>query len=501
MKARIIIAASIVLAHAGLGTAQAQLVELHVFNHLTDGSSPSYGGVAVLDGIVYGTANNGGDHRDGTLWSFDTNSNTFTNLHNFDSASDGADPETNLIFSGDKVLGVAGGGGERDNGTIWSFDTVTNTFDKLHDFQELDDGAYPTRIVVSGTTLLGTTNGGGTSGHGTIWSFDTDTGAYTNLYDFREDTIGAHPQSAPVFLTPTTLAGTSSVGGTYGGGTIWTFELDTNTFTKLFDFNEDVNGHGPFGRVELSGTTMYGLAGSRPNSQGVLWSYDTSTDEFTNLYDFQSLTSGSYPSGFVRLGSTLFGAANEGGVYGVGTVWSFDTADNVFTKIDDFDPDIVGFPVGGIAISGSTMYGATNKGDLNINRSALWSFTALELLVGDCDADGFLTITDANCTSNEELDDFLALLVPSTLRGDTDGNGEVDFQDFLVLSAHFGQPGQYTDGDFDLDGEISFADFLILSKSFGRTASNAASVPEPQGFAMLLAALAGVAALAGRSHR
>lgn len=51
-----------------------------------------------------------------------------------------------------------------------------------------------------------------------------------------------------------------------------------------------------------------------------------------------------------------------------------------------------------------------------------------------------------------------------------DQNGAVDFSDFLLLSARFGQDvtGGSEDGDFDHDGKVTFADFLVLSQNFGR---------------------------------
>ena len=53
---------------------------------------------------------------------------------------------------------------------------------------------------------------------------------------------------------------------------------------------------------------------------------------------------------------------------------------------------------------------------------------------------------------------------------DIDGDGEVAFADFLILSQHFGSVGVgLHQGDLDDDDEVTFADFLILSDQFGRT--------------------------------
>jgi len=69
--------------------------------------------------------------------------------------------------------------------------------------------------------------------------------------------------------------------------------------------------------------------------------------------------------------------------------------------------------------------------------------------------------------------------------GDLDGNGTVEFADFLVLSQNFGQPAtDHTTGDIDCSGTVEFADFLVLSQNFGQ-AVGAEPVPEPSGLALL----------------
>ena len=58
---------------------------------------------------------------------------------------------------------------------------------------------------------------------------------------------------------------------------------------------------------------------------------------------------------------------------------------------------------------------------------------------------------------------------PEPLQGDADGNGKVDFLDFLALANNFGkQDAAQADGDFDGNGEVNFLDFLTLANNFGR---------------------------------
>lgn len=56
-----------------------------------------------------------------------------------------------------------------------------------------------------------------------------------------------------------------------------------------------------------------------------------------------------------------------------------------------------------------------------------------------------------------------------TVTGDVDGNGRVEFADFLVVAANFGQlvDGAFADGDFTEDGVVAFDDFLLLSNNYG----------------------------------
>lgn len=103
------------------------------------------------------------------------------------------------------------------------------------------------------------------------------------------------------------------------------------------------------------------------------------------------------------------------------------------------------------------------------------------------------------------------LTTSQAISGDTDGNGEVDFSDFLALSAAFGGAGDWTNGDMDGNGMIDFPDFLILSGSFGTTSPilasaqpllsgpAAASVPAPAGNVLGLMAVVMALAIRRRS--
>ena len=108
----------------------------------------------------------------------------------------------------------------------------------------------------------------------------------------------------------------------------------------------------------------------------------------------------------------------------------------------------------------------------------------------DCNGDGILTVLDANCAPAESLAGTLA--AANLIIGDANGDGQVLFADFLILSSNFGAPGQYTEGDFDKSGQVQFADFLLLSTNFGKSATAVAAVPEPNGAMLLFVGLVGL---------
>ncbi len=95
-----------------------------------------------------------------------------------------------------------------------------------------------------------------------------------------------------------------------------------------------------------------------------------------------------------------------------------------------------------------------------------------------------------------ETEDVGPICDPTT-QGDLDGDGQVAFADFLVLSANFGTEVEgASQGDIDCSGDVAFADFLILSNNFGTSVGAAASVPEPSSSLLLL--ISGVVGLAFR---
>lgn len=103
-------------------------------------------------------------------------------------------------------------------------------------------------------------------------------------------------------------------------------------------------------------------------------------------------------------------------------------------------------------------------------------------------------ITVSHLTSSVVVDNYQAVA------GDTDGDGRVIFEDFLLLASNMGLEADWTGGDFTGDGIVGFPDFLALSTNFGdgEPASLDAAVPEPSAWGLTVV---GCIAILGRRRR
>jgi uncharacterized repeat protein (TIGR03803 family) len=209
---------------------------LHQFIQYTDGQNP-LGRLVLANGTLYGTARNYGTNGvfGGTAFSISTNGENFTVLHYFrkstnfitDPNLDGFTPNAGLILNSNTLYGTTAFGGLYGDGTIFTITTNGSAYSVLHSFNiAAGEGKIPQgEVVMAGDTLYGTTFGNGSGLGGTIFSVNTDGSSFTILETFPlningTNSVGAQPYDAPV-LSGNVLYGTTSIGGPFGGGTIF----------------------------------------------------------------------------------------------------------------------------------------------------------------------------------------------------------------------------------------------------------------------------------------
>jgi uncharacterized repeat protein (TIGR03803 family) len=140
---------------------------IHDFNS-TDGNHPN-GLMLGSDGCFYGTTSWGGVTGYGTVFKL-TSTGSLTTLHSFNYNTEGANPSSKLIQTGDGCFyGSAAGGGPGGNGVIFRVNADA-TLTLLHYFGGAD-GAIPASDLVQWLdgSILGTTNFGGSNANGTVF--------------------------------------------------------------------------------------------------------------------------------------------------------------------------------------------------------------------------------------------------------------------------------------------------------------------------------------------
>jgi uncharacterized repeat protein (TIGR03803 family) len=130
----------------------------------------------LLGNTLYGTAYQGGSSGFGTVFAINTNGTSFTNLHSFNYASDGANPQSGLLLIGGTLYGTANSGGNSSVGTVFAVNTDGTSFTNLHNFIFGSDGANPQAgLTLSGNSMYGTAYNGGAFGNGTMFSLSLGT--------------------------------------------------------------------------------------------------------------------------------------------------------------------------------------------------------------------------------------------------------------------------------------------------------------------------------------
>jgi uncharacterized repeat protein (TIGR03803 family) len=137
-----------------------------------DGATTDHGTLVQSGSTLYGLTTFGGKFGMGILFSIHTDGKHFTILHNFGTGTnDGQNPYGSLMLSGTTLYGTTRAGGNKSNGTVFQFDTSGSSYSRLHDFQNAPDGANPIdNVILVDNALYGMTEGGGLCGNGAIFA-------------------------------------------------------------------------------------------------------------------------------------------------------------------------------------------------------------------------------------------------------------------------------------------------------------------------------------------
>jgi len=330
----------------------------------TDGSNPAVGLVLGTDGVFYGTTFLGGDlscmppNGCGSVFRFSPTTGSLTTMHTFELA-DGALPFAPLVQGVDgEFYGTTADGGNlmcaaNGCGTVFKI-TSDGMLRVLHKFAGApNDGANPEGVLVQATNgnFYGITPGGGSESGcnsgpcGTAFKI-TPSGIVTILHNFcSQDGCrdGNSPAGGLIQAGDGRFFGTTSLGGTYNGGTLFMMDVagKLRTVYSFCSQSDCSDGDMPFGTLlqatdaNLYGTTAQGGNGSgncasEPPGCGTVFEFSAG-GSLTVLHAFDS-GDGQYPyPGLLQATNGIFyGTTAAGGADDHGTVYSLDAGLGAF---------------------------------------------------------------------------------------------------------------------------------------------------------------------------
>ncbi len=268
-------------------------VIMHEFN-LIHGAIPKGRLFLASNGKLYGTTLYGGNFLfngaqnvySGVLFEYDLILNKYTVLHYFDlnNLDEGYNPYVGVIEPTPGVLVGA------TLNRILKYDIASQqiTFSNIIPVNNI----YNELMMASNGSIYGTSSIGNCSStianepnQGTIFRYNLGTNTVTTLFTYSCSGNNGTAPTRLVEISPGILLGTNLVGGIHTmtnpgltGGTIFQFNLNTNVFTTKKDFDYSLHGVMPINLVPGDNGKIYGLC-----QEGGIPPGNTST----NLSDFR----------------------------------------------------------------------------------------------------------------------------------------------------------------------------------------------------------------------
>lgn len=366
----------------------------------SDGGNP-YGTVLVDGGKIYGMTSYRATLGMGTVFSMDLNGSNHTILHSFStpySATDGAQPQGDLIRVGDELYGMTLVGGANHpatgSGVVFRMGVNGSNFTLLHTFSgSATDGSRPYgSLSYMDGQLYGMTSAGGTSNTGALFRMDTNGASFSVLHSFASNLDGKQP-FGDLLAIGDRLYGTASAGGTgnvNGAGLVFSIGTNGAGFQVMHDFRGGPgDGNRPMGSLLELGGMLYGMTengGSNAN-RGTIFRLNADGSDYQVIHDFAGGSadgSDPYYSDLVAFGDTLYGMTLYGGTNNYGTLFGFNTNGGDFAVLHSFRGSSTDgrYPYGGLELADGVLYGMTaNGGPSDVGTIFSWAIPEAQVWV------------------------------------------------------------------------------------------------------------------------
>ena len=320
-----------------------------------------------------------------------TDSDRFRASHAFDEFSEGNRPLAELLIGDDgRLYGTSALGGAHDSGTLYSIEADGTDFHVLHHFELMTDGGGPRGALIQDVDgrIYGTTSEGGAYGAGTLFSIQSNGTGLMVIRHMNPTNDGAQPIGGLFKGDDGRLFGTAYKEGANGGGVIFAVSPDGTAFEVIRHFGAFPEGNHPRGELtqgsdgRLYGTTVFGGT----NNAGTIYAIDTNGSGFTTLRNLHQANDGSKPVAGLIEGSDgrLYGTASYGGTNS-GTLFAVQPDGSGFAVLGKFSLPYSGGGPECRLIQGSDgrLYGTTSRGGPN-DRGTVFAL--------ESDGNGFTTL-------------------------------------------------------------------------------------------------------------
>ena len=309
-----------------------------------------YGSVIHHEGVLYGTTVDRAVSSGGTVYSLSLDGSTHTVLKSFDADTEGDRVFNSLALLNGKLYGVAEQNGVLDKGALFSVGTDGGAFVLEHNFSGgVDDGRKPySAPAIYDGKLYGLTYGGGTDDVGVLYEHDPATGQTQALRSFTLPDGRPFGSVTPVGewlygMTSDHLHSTES-------GNVFRYRVADDTYEVVHSFAGGTAGGHPYdslvwdGGDWLYGTTLGDYGAGGVDDEGVVFRLNIKTNGYDVLHDFAAQAGdGAKPNSAMLLAPDgyLYGISHGSEVWGgteYGTLYRMETDGSDFELLHVFGP-------------------------------------------------------------------------------------------------------------------------------------------------------------------